>query len=145
MAMINCPECKHEVSDKATSCPECGYPLQQAQQEKTLADILVGKRWRALKHSLSNGPLEITFMRDSKFSAFMGADFTTPAQQFNGTWQAIGPQLFLDYEYNLNVGYANIQLMPMRTHVRMQFTQLSETRLLGVDTSARAWELQRIE
>lgn len=27
MALINCPECNHQVSDKAQSCPNCGYPL----------------------------------------------------------------------------------------------------------------------
>lgn len=26
MALINCPECESEVSDKAKSCPKCGYP-----------------------------------------------------------------------------------------------------------------------
>src|SRR5438132_10229457 len=29
MALIKCPECCNEVSDKATSCPKCGYPLLQ--------------------------------------------------------------------------------------------------------------------
>lgn len=27
MALINCPECGKEVSDKASSCPNCGYPI----------------------------------------------------------------------------------------------------------------------
>lgn len=27
--MIKCPECGKEVSDKAISCPNCGYPIQQ--------------------------------------------------------------------------------------------------------------------
>lgn len=27
MALINCPECNKEISDKAMSCPNCGYPL----------------------------------------------------------------------------------------------------------------------
>ena len=27
MALIQCPECNHNVSDKALSCPNCGYPL----------------------------------------------------------------------------------------------------------------------
>ncbi len=27
MALISCPECKHQVSDRATSCPNCGYPI----------------------------------------------------------------------------------------------------------------------
>lgn len=27
MALINCPECNKEISDKASFCPHCGYPL----------------------------------------------------------------------------------------------------------------------
>lgn len=27
MALIRCPECQRQVSDKASSCPNCGYPL----------------------------------------------------------------------------------------------------------------------
>ena len=29
MALINCSECKREISDKATSCPYCGCPTNQ--------------------------------------------------------------------------------------------------------------------
>jgi predicted amidophosphoribosyltransferase len=27
MALINCPECKREVSDQAAACPHCGLPI----------------------------------------------------------------------------------------------------------------------
>ena len=27
MALINCPECKNEVSDKAEKCPKCAFPI----------------------------------------------------------------------------------------------------------------------
>ena len=27
MALINCSECGHQVSDKATTCPNCGCPI----------------------------------------------------------------------------------------------------------------------
>ena len=27
MAIIKCPECQNEISDKALSCPKCGYPI----------------------------------------------------------------------------------------------------------------------
>ena len=27
MALIKCPECNREISDKAESCPHCGYPI----------------------------------------------------------------------------------------------------------------------
>lgn len=32
MAMIKCPECGRDVSDKATSCPGCGYPIAEIKQ-----------------------------------------------------------------------------------------------------------------
>lgn len=28
MALINCPECSREISDKSTNCIHCGYPLK---------------------------------------------------------------------------------------------------------------------
>jgi predicted amidophosphoribosyltransferase len=28
MSLINCPECKKEISDLAESCPQCGYKLK---------------------------------------------------------------------------------------------------------------------
>lgn len=35
MALINCPECNHQVSDEATICPNCGYPLYKNLNENT--------------------------------------------------------------------------------------------------------------
>ena len=29
MALINCPECKNKISDKAESCPKCGYEINK--------------------------------------------------------------------------------------------------------------------
>ena len=29
--LILCPECEMQVSDKAVSCPHCGYPLRSKQ------------------------------------------------------------------------------------------------------------------
>jgi predicted amidophosphoribosyltransferase len=31
MALIECPECKKEISDKAAACPQCGCPIPSAQ------------------------------------------------------------------------------------------------------------------
>lgn len=28
MALINCPECEKQVSDKAKTCPNCGFPIE---------------------------------------------------------------------------------------------------------------------
>lgn len=29
MALIKCPECGKEISDKTKKCPECGYPIKK--------------------------------------------------------------------------------------------------------------------
>lgn len=38
MALIKCPECGRDISDKAQSCPACGYPvISIASQQKTFS------------------------------------------------------------------------------------------------------------
>lgn len=34
MALIQCPECSHQISDKALNCPNCGYPLNTPSSTK---------------------------------------------------------------------------------------------------------------
>lgn len=34
MALIKCPECGKEISDKAIRCPSCGYPIEKVFDEK---------------------------------------------------------------------------------------------------------------
>lgn len=36
MALIRCPECSKEISDKATSCPGCGFPLNKNSNTNTV-------------------------------------------------------------------------------------------------------------
>lgn len=38
MALIKCPECEKEISDQATNCPNCGYPIKK--EEKSEYDDL---------------------------------------------------------------------------------------------------------
>jgi hypothetical protein len=32
--LISCPECKKQISDHAEACPECGYPLGEAELQE---------------------------------------------------------------------------------------------------------------
>ena len=41
MALIKCPECGAEISDKAGSCIHCGCPLQREDQSQTEVGTLV--------------------------------------------------------------------------------------------------------
>ncbi|WP_243273876.1 tyrosine-type recombinase/integrase [Mediterraneibacter glycyrrhizinilyticus] len=34
MALLKCPECRHDVSDKAITCPNCGYPMNMPSSTK---------------------------------------------------------------------------------------------------------------
>lgn len=36
MALINCPECGTEVSDKAASCPKCAFPIAESRPDGTV-------------------------------------------------------------------------------------------------------------
>ena len=40
MALVSCPECGREVSDRATACIHCGFPLTQPKSEL----VIKGKR-----------------------------------------------------------------------------------------------------
>lgn len=33
MALVKCPECNNEISDKAIACPHCGYPINMPEKE----------------------------------------------------------------------------------------------------------------
>lgn len=35
MALINCPECSTQVSNKADKCPNCAYPLKTESNVKS--------------------------------------------------------------------------------------------------------------
>ncbi len=35
MALFTCPECGHQISDKAAACPHCGFPVQDYVEAKT--------------------------------------------------------------------------------------------------------------
>ncbi len=39
MALINCPECNKEISDKAVSCPNCGFPVSQVKQNNEKQNV----------------------------------------------------------------------------------------------------------
>lgn len=59
MALISCPECGKEISDKAVTCPHCGNPInpqvQQTQQEEYLCCPKSGSRELHAEHKGFSG------------------------------------------------------------------------------------------
>lgn len=41
MPLIQCPECKEKISDKATFCPHCGYPMNDTNNQQLYSMVLV--------------------------------------------------------------------------------------------------------
>lgn len=39
MAIINCPECGKEISDKAASCPSCGCPIESKTKNRNSKNV----------------------------------------------------------------------------------------------------------
>jgi hypothetical protein len=39
MAIINCPECNKEISDRASACPNCAFPIGNSTQPEVLEGI----------------------------------------------------------------------------------------------------------
>ena len=49
MALIKCSECNKEISDKATTCPNCGNPIQiqPTYNDNRAVEIeLTNKKWK---------------------------------------------------------------------------------------------------
>lgn len=38
MALIQCPECGRQVSDKARKCPHCGCPLEELEKKEPVKE-----------------------------------------------------------------------------------------------------------
>lgn len=72
MALIFCPECKKEISGFASSCPNCGFPIQNKQQETTYSVILLTTSY------ISNGHIKTArFLADTNcFSLSEGINIT---------------------------------------------------------------------
>lgn len=44
MALIKCPECNKEVSDRAISCPHCGFPIADIQKIESQHTVKVNNK-----------------------------------------------------------------------------------------------------
>ncbi len=47
MPLINCPECKREISDKAELCPQCGFRLNESSKANTTTIQKTSKKLKA--------------------------------------------------------------------------------------------------
>jgi hypothetical protein len=51
MALIKCPECSRDLSDKATVCPHCARPLARTPYSQGSVQVIerTGRRWKGVR------------------------------------------------------------------------------------------------
>jgi hypothetical protein len=51
MALIKCPECNRDISDKATVCPHCARPLARTSYRQGPVQVIerTGRRWKGVR------------------------------------------------------------------------------------------------
>ena len=49
MALIKCPECGKDVSDQATTCIHCGYPLRKHTEQKVVSAVAQEPSLKSIK------------------------------------------------------------------------------------------------
>ena len=52
MALIKCPECGKEISDKSKHCIHCGYPLDELKINQPTLQNCINRSWQ--KQSSNN-------------------------------------------------------------------------------------------
>jgi len=73
MALIKCPECGKEISDKAMACPNCGMPLRREDKGTYEVCIKREKQW-----FLINPPIKIQVDSLDKYELESGEKVIVP-------------------------------------------------------------------
>jgi hypothetical protein len=139
MALTACPECKSRISDKAASCPKCGYPLAQ---QHTFADVLADNQWEARSAGLAAESLVAIFNSDGSLQGMLKNppdDLIIRPQRVAGKWHVANPLLLLGYNYTTVSGG------PAEAEFTIEITEVSEDKLSGVDKRLRLWEFERLD
>ncbi len=79
MALIKCPECGKEVSDKAQNCPNCGYPIASS-----MPSGMVQIRVNPLKKGMMNGKQGVAITSKNGETLWEGQTGDTAEIYFDG-------------------------------------------------------------
>ena len=140
MALIKCPECGRQISDKAKACPGCGYAPEQS--GPNLGAYIAGYEWSVRSATMGDGVnLEAEFTPQGTFAGMLyvpAADYIKSTQRIQGRWSIAGPLLILQWAWTENSG------MTFQNEVPIELTSVSDGRLSGIDKWFRAWEFDRL-
>ena len=78
MALIKCPECQNEVSDKAVSCPHCGCPIHTTKEDDKPNPKLASPKKEKVKHKRKGRIVVISLLLVLVVSIIAGAFLLYP-------------------------------------------------------------------
>jgi hypothetical protein len=76
LALISCPECSSQVSDKAPACPQCGAPIAAATAVKVRFPVVQGQMFNTCCSVLVGGRV-VAQCRQGETATF---DLSAPAE-----------------------------------------------------------------
>lgn len=80
MSMIKCPECGKEISDKANSCPSCGFTLKEQEPQLHSSKGATKKKGCLIGFLIFIGIIMIGFCSNGNTSSDEGSSQSTSAQ-----------------------------------------------------------------
>lgn len=83
MALIQCPECGREISDKAASCPGCGCPSSEWQPRSLPSFLRIGQRFTM--GTWAGEPIEWRVLQASGNRAYVISECGLDSAQFNSS------------------------------------------------------------
>jgi hypothetical protein len=129
MALTNCPECNKEISDKANSCPGCGFPINEKNNLviKEKEEILVFPR---LPENLQIGKQIVNWKQDAGIKGEFQRDENVieniPTGKVNVILHTHGISLTSDW-YLTFVEIHNSQIIDLKTTTRAELVNLDKS------------------
>jgi hypothetical protein len=80
MALINCPECDSKISDKAITCPKCGYPIKPISQFNF--NLWRGYEWKSKSEFFGLPLIHVAIGRDKNTGKLLVAKGIIAIGQF---------------------------------------------------------------
>ncbi len=133
MALIKCMECCKEISDKAQTCPNCGFPLseEKVDEEKNNKEEIGGQEqleYPNLPKKLDIGKQIVNWNFDAAFEGFYDKNENTlealPTGKINVTLHTHGIQLV-----------SGLVFYPISNHQIISLKTISKTELIKKDKS----------
>lgn len=89
MALINCPECGKQISDKVKACPHCGYPFEEQQTSPNDSAIKKHKVtiFRESQMYLLNPPINISINGVKRLSIANGQTLEIDLEEGDYTFE----------------------------------------------------------